>query len=214
MYIVSERPSACPVYLTLSAIAKNTVESQLEINWGPDCMSPPHWIGLYRSDPSLSDDKPVHYVQTGNESTGKVLTDIKLGHLHLPTGWNRHHHRDGDSGTADTTTTTILDSDEQPPLVKWDGSVCLPFYVAAYSVGNEISAMNCLKIQPQWMTKQPHLWDVPLRKIFIPGTHCAGCYANKSTGRSALLRKYGYTQNFDVWTQLVMGVRYLDISVG
>lgn len=46
------------------------------------------------------------------------------------------------------------------------------------------------------------------------GTHCSGCYPNRFTGRSLLVRKFGYTQNFDVWTQLVMGVRYLDISVG
>lgn len=28
------------------------------------------------------------------------------------------------------------------------------------------------------------------------------------------MKKYGLSQNFDVWTQLVLGVRYLDFSIG
>lgn len=51
-----------------------------------------------------------------------------------------------------------------------------------------------------------------LDTIFIPGTHNSGSY---STARVPnLLKKYILNQDRDVWTQLVFGIRYLDIRIG
>lgn len=50
--------------------------------------------------------------------------------------------------------------------------------------------------------------------INFQGTHCSGCFYTKSNAQNVLVEKFGFTQNFDVWTQLVLGIRYLDISLG
>lgn len=193
--LISDRPPYCPVFLTLAVLSKNAADSNIEINWGPNCQRPPHWIGVYRSDPSLNDNPAETYVETRGSAAGKFKTNIKLGALTLPYGWN---HEDFSNDTQ---------------MTNWDGTTCLPFYVAGFE-RNELKSINCLKIHPNWMNRQEHLWDMQLKDLFIPGTHCSACYTNKFTGRSMLSRKFGYSQNFDVWTQLVLGIRYLDISVG
>lgn len=88
------------------------------------------------------------YVVTNGQTNGRTITNIKFGSLHLPGGWNRN---DMDNG-----------------IPKLDGTRCMPFYVAGYQ-DRKLTSMNCLKIQPQWMTKQPDLWNVALKDLFIPG---------------------------------------------
>lgn len=148
---------------------------------------------MFDKDPSLSNDPPQVYIETHRNSSGYVKTDVKLGDIKLPNGWDRS------------------DALKEPP--KRDGPKCLPFYIASYN-GAELMALDCLKIQPNWMSLEQNVGNAYLKDIFLPGTHCSGCYFNRSNARGTIVKKYGCTQNFDVWTQLVMGIRYLDISVG
>lgn len=46
--------------------------------------------------------------------------------------------------------------------------------------------------------------------MFLPGTHNSGAYG----GTAGFLEKYILNQDMDIWTQLVFGVRYLDLRVG
>lgn len=88
------------------------------------------------------------YVETNHNQTGIFETNVRIGHLKLPNGWNRDE---------------VL---EKTP--KENTGKCLPFYVASFD-GTTLRSMDCLKIQPNWMNMNTHLMDVPLKNIFIPG---------------------------------------------
>lgn len=145
---VLETHSSCPIYLTISLNSNSVEESPIIINWGPGCDRPPKWIGLYDKDPSIFSDNPKVYVKTNNNKTGLLETNVKIGRLNLPDGWNREK---------------VL---QQKP--KRNSGKCLPFYVASFD-GKILRSMDCLKIQPNWMSTNKHLMDVPLKNIFIPG---------------------------------------------
>lgn len=181
------------MYLTISPISRSADESQIEMNWGPNCENPPETISLFKMDPSISDESPLVTIRTSNLKTGSFKTNTKIGRLYLPYGWNHE--------------------DVNLNIPKRQGPRCLPFYIASY-IKEELQTLDCLKIQPNWMTLHPHLSDTPFKHIVFPGTHCSGCYYSRQGVRSILLRKFGYVQNFDIWTQLALGIRYLDFSIG
>lgn len=186
-------PPPCPVHLTISSLSRHTDESHLEINWGPDCANPPDSISLYNQDPAISDDPPLITVRTDDEPSGYIRTPIKLGKFNLPGGWNQDEAK------------------ENPP--RRVRSKCLPFYLTSFRA-NKPQASDCLKIQPNWMSSEPLIGTIPLRALFLPGTHCSGCFHGRTYTKSVLLKRFGYVQNFDVWTQLAFGIRYLDFSIG
>lgn len=191
--MTAETLPPCPIFLTISPISRSPEESQIEINWGPNCPNAPEWIGLYTHDPAISNDPPIEFVETKGATNGNFKTNTKIGKLHLPNGWDQEE------------ASTVAP--------KRENSKCLPFYIASH-IGPILQTVDCLKIQPNWMALNQRLSDVPLRELFIPGTHCSGCFHTKSNVRSILLKKFGFVQNFDIWTQLVFGIRYLDISIG
>lgn len=116
-----------------------------------------------------------------------------MGKLLFPGGWNRQ-----DPG--------------EPPATRYPTGKCLPHYVASYN-GTELLTVNCLKIQPNWMAQNKDVSLMPLKNMFLPGTHASGAVVNR-TSKSVLIKDYLQAQLFDVWSQLVLGIRYLDFSVG
>lgn len=187
--------SPCPIYLTISPLTRHVNDSFLEINWGPHCSNPPEKIDLYAEDPSASYSAPYFSVQINGQSTGHVKTNMKVGKFNLPYGWNFDE---------------ALISAFPPKRIS---TACLPFYIASFN-GKQLQTSNCLKIQPNWMSLMRSMHNISLENLFLPGTHCSACYDHGIHSRSILRKKFGYVQNFNVWTQLVFGVRYLDISVG
>lgn len=186
----------CPVYLTISLSGKSSHESFLEINWGPDCFGPPDWVGIYGQDPTISNFQPELRIDGIANRTGKMITPIKLGKLNFPGGWNRQ------------------DSNQDQPATRYPKGKCLPHYVASYN-GTELLTVDCLKIQPNWMGQIKDIGLMPLKNIFFPGTHASGAVIGVgSKTKSALVKDYLLAQQLDVWSQLVFGIRYLDISVG
>ncbi|XP_055704558.1 uncharacterized protein LOC129802616 [Phlebotomus papatasi] len=185
-----EAAPACMIYLTLTPLARSTEERYLEINWGSEC-GEKMWIGIFQKDPSLFNEQPIYYMDTHNRPSGYEMTGIQLGHVDLPEEWQ------DSSGNKKNFRTQ-----------------CLPYFVAGFS-GDDLVALDCLKIQPQWQTQMKDLiGNTPLKELFIPGTHCSACYVNETQFRAPLLSQIVFTQDFNVWTQLVFGVRYLDVSVG
>ena len=197
--------SPCPVFLTLSPKSKDYSSSTIVINWGTSnessaCTTPPEWIGLYDKNPFLYENlSPIFHHYLNELKTGRVETDIKFRKLNLPEPWNNKS-----SGNLKNLCSDDINS----------STTCLNFYVMSYSKNNEILSFDCLKIQPTWMSEMSEIKEVPLKYLFIPGTHCSGCYQNKINQRSLVLKKLGFLQNFDVWTQLVFGIRYLEFSIG
>lgn len=186
--------SPCPVYLTVSPTGHSVASSFLEINWGPRCQNPAEWLALYAQDPTVSFEAPLFSINTENQSTGHVKTDVKLGEIHFPYGWNKNEISDG----------------HKPDHIK---SACLPYFIASFN-NKTLQTLDCLKIQPNWMKSIPQIQDIALKDLFIPGTHCSGCYGRAKGSRSILIKKFGIVQNFDIWMQLVFGIRYLDFSIG
>ncbi|EDW69471.2 uncharacterized protein [Drosophila virilis] len=193
--LVAPLAASCPIFLTISLAGKTLTEACLEVNWGPDCFAPPEWVGIYRQDPSVSNFQPELRIDGIRNRTGKRLTPIKLGKLHFPGGWNRP-------------------GDEQKTATRYPKGKCLPYYVASYN-GTELLTIDCLKIQPNWLAHLKDAASMPLKRLFLPGTHASGAYiTNYSKTKSLLVKDYLVAQHFDVWSQLVFGIRYLDLSVG
>lgn len=186
--------SPCPIFLTISPIGHSAAHSVLEINWGPKCQNPAEWIALYAQDPTVSFEGPLFSVNTDNQSTGHVKTNVRLGKIHLPYGWDRNE----------------IDIGRKPDHIK---SACLSYFIASFN-NKTLQTLDCLKIHPNWMKKIPQIQDIALRNLFIPGSHCSGCYGHAKDSRNTLVKRFGIVQNFDIWMQLVFGIRYLDISVG
>jgi len=187
--------AGCPVYLTISLTGKTLQDTLLEINWGPNCYGPPEWVGIYSQDPAISNFQPDLRINGIFNITGKMLTPIKLGKLRFPGGWNKK------------------DSSDQPATQYLKGK-CLPHYVASYN-GTELLTVDCLKIQPNWMGQIKDINRMALKDIFLPGTHAsAAVLGSSSKSNSILVRDYLVAQQLDVWSQLVFGIRYLDLSIG
>lgn len=182
---------ACPVYLTISLNGKSIEESFVEINWGPDCRNKPEWIGLFPDDPSVSNTQPLAKVDNLQNSTGKFITNVKIGKLRFPRGWNR--------------------DDVNTLPAEYPKGKCLNYFVASFN-GMELLSVECLKILPNWMGKTQHVADVPLKNLFIPGTHASGAFNYNQ--KSNLIKDYAFSQHLDVWSQLVFGIRFLDMSIG
>lgn len=186
--------SGCPVYMTVSSLAMWDRDATIDLHLGPGCVTPPDWIGLYRQNPSLSKEPPLAFFDTANTTLKVFKTDVVLGTLQLPWGWDEQ------------------EINKNPP--KRGKAICLNLFVASYAAKNKLQTLDCLKIQPAWMSLEDNVKSVPFREMFIPGTYCSACYATKSNQKNQVLRRVGFHQNFDIWRQLVFGVRYLDFSVG
>ncbi|XP_063701308.1 uncharacterized protein LOC134831500 [Culicoides brevitarsis] len=186
-------PAVCPVYLTVSSYSISVEDSHIIINFGPGCVEFPDWVGIYRQNPSISNEPPLAYVKTSRNISRQFQTDVKFGNLQFPWGWEEE---------------SAL---KNPP--KRGRGICLNLFVASYK-NNQLLTLDCLKIQPAWMSLEKQFADVPFRQFFIPGTHCAACHVTKSNLKNGLLKKIGFLQNFNIWQQMVFGVRYFDFSIG
>ncbi|XP_308536.5 uncharacterized protein LOC1269880 [Anopheles gambiae] len=186
---------SCPIYLTLSALARSLEDAPLVINWGPGCENPPEWIGLYTENPALSNASPAVKVVVNGERSGQVTTELKFGRRKLPGGWSHEQ---------------VL---QNIPKRK-SKPICFDLYLTSYDQAGELQYFDCLKIQPTWMFSEPGLGNVSLRELFLPGTHCSGCYQTRTNVGNVVLKKIGFRQSLDVWSQLVFGIRYLDFAIG
>lgn len=76
---------------------------------------------------------------------------------------------------------------------------------------------SCLRAHPRWMGgMRPHIEGRRLGDLFLVGSHDTGSYRYGFDARlnETRVSKYTLTQDDDVHTQLLLGVRYLDIRVG
>uniref|UniRef100_A0A182ISQ1 Phosphatidylinositol-specific phospholipase C X domain-containing protein n=1 Tax=Anopheles atroparvus TaxID=41427 RepID=A0A182ISQ1_ANOAO len=192
---VGASAEACPVFLTISAYSRSIEDAPLVINWGPGCESPPDWIGLYTENPALSSAPPIAKVLVNGEPSGQVVSAVKFGHQKLPGGWSYEQ---------------VL---QHIPKRK-SKPICFDFYLTSYGADGQLQYFDCLKIQPAWMFAESSLGNMTLKDLFLPGTHCSGCYQTRTNAGNVVLKKIGFRQSLDIWSQLVFGVRYLDFSVG
>lgn len=174
--------------MMLSSGSTTVQEATLELMWGPSCKNPPTYFGIYRSDPSLSHVAPE--MQFSYFRTGRLLTNYKLDDVYLSNEWSNKYSTNTDGAAQ-----------------------CLIYTATYMRPGSEFLSINCLKIRPNWMSEMTNIADIPLSQLFIPGSHASGCYLTKNGSQTASMNNLLATQNFDVWTQLLFGVRYLDFTV-
>lgn len=183
----------CSVFLTISTKSLSYYDSNLVINWGPDCENPPIVVELFDYNPYVVKSPALFTGFTGSLKSGKIETDTKLKELTLPYRWDKH---------------AKIEEFSEP-----DNQKCLDFYIVSYNQTGHATNFDCLKIQPQWMTEMKEIWKLPLKQLYIPATHCSGCYMTRDNAKDSNLRDHGFTQNFDIWHQLVLGIRHLDFSI-
>lgn len=81
----------------------------------------------------------------------------------------------------------------------------------------EISDSGCMKTNAFWMNEmRSKIASRKFRQLFIPGTHDSASYKYNFDPNTMenLVTRYSLTQDDDILSQLVHGIRYLDMRVG
>jgi hypothetical protein len=84
-------------------------------------------------------------------------------------------------------------------------------------VGSDVISSGCLKTNAYWMNEmRKKIEDRKIRQLFLPGTHDSASYKRglDPTMSENILTKFTVTQDDDILSQLVHGIRYLDLRVG
>ncbi|KAF4518530.1 hypothetical protein B566_EDAN004274 [Ephemera danica] len=179
-----ECPGTLRVHLTVSPLVDGLVR-QLELYWTGATPQPGDWVGLFSSDPAGAVPLPP-----------SLAVVDPAGNCE---GWER---------TVITEQGRVNNSIQlgfQPR--------CLDYYVG-YIRGNTTLASSCLRLEPTWMTERPALGAFPLTNLFLPGSHDSGAYGefDPDIGDNSVT-KYTVCQDEDILSQLIRGIRYLDIRV-
>ncbi|CAG9812193.1 unnamed protein product [Chironomus riparius] len=85
-------------------------------------------------------------------------------------------------------------------------------------IQNDQRILNgCMKANSNWMNEMKDiLKERKIRDLFIPGTHDSASYKQSfdPTTMDNLITRYSLTQDDNIMSQLINGVRYLDLRVG
>ncbi|XP_065170050.1 uncharacterized protein [Atheta coriaria] len=179
------------VHLTVSSLK----DTYLEMNWISKCDKArdikPDYIGLFDYNPRDRNEEapPKVLINANYYPEGFYRTKLRFGHPWLPGNW-----------------------EYQPNMSLVDtGRKCFPYWIAAFR-GSDIIDTNCLSINPTWMNDiRDQIKDQRIGNLFIPGTHNSGAY---SGNYKLFFENYLINQDRSVWTQLVFGIRYIDLRVG
>ncbi|XP_021947606.1 PI-PLC X domain-containing protein 1 [Folsomia candida] len=99
------------------------------------------------------------------------------------------------------------------PSLNTSSSICVGYWIA-YIRKSQILQINCLSTYPKWMYEMRNtIGDTPLHSLMIPGTHNSGSW-KEFEGETDVFQRYLVNQDESVYSQLVYGIRYLDIRVG
>ncbi|XP_054272973.1 PI-PLC X domain-containing protein 1-like [Macrosteles quadrilineatus] len=185
-----------PIWLTVSALYRTPVhgaaliDRELQLNWAEDVEE----VALFTSDPSVNTSiAPVVHLLTEDHPEGIYQTNITLGRPNLG-AWELGAPADPESPAGDQ---------------------CLPFWIGSYRNGS-LEQVECLKIRPTWMSDNSlSIGGLTITSLVWPGTHNSACYRRGDTlSLKDTLARYVLTQDQDVWSQLVYGIRYIDLRVG
>lgn len=80
-----------------------------------------------------------------------------------------------------------------------------------------ITKTGCMRTNAFWMNSMRNqLGNRKMRQLFLPGTHDSASYKYNfdPNQMETLVTRYSLTQDDDIMSQLIHGIRYLDIRVG
>ncbi|XP_014247081.1 PI-PLC X domain-containing protein 1-like [Cimex lectularius] len=87
-------------------------------------------------------------------------------------------------------------------------------YVATFQKENKTVTKSYFKKYPRWMNaNKKYLEDLYVYEAFIPGTHQSAAYYGNNR-KTLVIYNYLYTQDLNIYDQLMHGVRYLDLRIG
>ena len=96
-------------------------------------------------------------------------------------------------------------------------SKCYGYWASYLDPYGTIITTGCVRAYPTWMNDMKSVvGNFRIRDLFIPGSHDSGSYRpgfNPSQNET-IVTKYALTQDENIRTQLMHGIRYLDIRVG
>ncbi len=92
---------------------------------------------------------------------------------------------------------------------------CQLYWVAYIRRDGSVLGCNCIRARPNWMWDlRDRLGGARLRKLFMSGTHDAAAYEQyRGIVSNNVATKYAITQGENLFNQLAMGVRYLDMRI-
>lgn len=94
---------------------------------------------------------------------------------------------------------------------------CYGYYAYFVRPNGTVVAAHCMKLHPTWMYDlRTHLSAFRVRELFLPGTHDSASYKRNfdPQRQETVVSKYALTQDDDIRSQLLQGVRYIDLRVG
>lgn len=115
------------------------------------------------------------------------------------------------------TTTDIPYNRGVEAVVNLTSSVCYGYWISLIDDNGYVIKSSCMRSYPTWMNDMyKTIENFHMRDLFIPGTHDSAAYKSdyNAAKNESLVDKYAITQDDDITTQLIHGVRYLDIRVG
>lgn len=93
---------------------------------------------------------------------------------------------------------------------------CYGYWFQYVNENGAVLAKGCYNTEPTWMNEfKDKIKDAKIRNLFIPGTHDSGSYRSdfRLVEHETIAPKYAYTQDEDIRSQLIHGIRYFDIRV-
>jgi len=94
---------------------------------------------------------------------------------------------------------------------------CYGYWASYVNSTGDILGKTCLQAHATWMNDlRPRIGLLRFRDIFLVGSHDSGSYRRDFDPlfHETILTKYALTQDDDIRSQLLHGVRYLDIRIG
>ncbi|XP_059615203.1 PI-PLC X domain-containing protein 3 [Phlebotomus argentipes] len=95
-------------------------------------------------------------------------------------------------------------------------TTCYGYWATILRKSGRILMTRCFRAFPTWMNDlRRKIENLRFKDLFIPGTHDSSSYMdNFHPHNETVVTKYSLTQDDDIRTQLLHGIRYLDIRVG
>ncbi|XP_035789073.1 PI-PLC X domain-containing protein 1-like [Anopheles albimanus] len=94
---------------------------------------------------------------------------------------------------------------------------CYGYYAYTVTPNGTVLDVHCMRLNPTWMNDlRSHLSAFRMRELFVPGTHDSASYKRDfdPQHQETIVTKYALTQDDDIRSQLLQGVRYIDLRVG
>lgn len=96
-------------------------------------------------------------------------------------------------------------------------TTCYGYWLSYVNESGDLLGTGCMSAHSTWMNDmREKIENFRIRDLFIPGTHdsCSYRYDFEPEENETLVTKYSITQDEDIRSQLMHGIRYIDIRVG